>query len=311
MKHNIQEDDNYSNDDVRRLRTSALFLNSTLKISNERLNSSEPFHHRIQGIFKVRDYHEAVLKPFGEYLLYEWTRTEIKTNKLSNLRRIEESVNSDTNSGNTSSSTGSNTYKKDQSQRDLASDIRVALLFTFLLFLGILGRRRRMRTRFYLVRARAQDDHLYYASSDEAAARRVAYDDSREDQYEGACSHTLCGCYPIDESEAHPNDEEVKATDSGIFKLRKRPHQEDIVARCFNCFMSACCGAIFKCWFQCLSICALAQEAREIRLLVPPRYQRIDFITHQPFHEYQEAVNDLRRGMARTWKEDDWHASSL
>jgi hypothetical protein len=57
-----------------------------------------------------------------------------------------------------------------------------------------------------------------------------------------------------------------------------------------------CCGALCKCWFQCLSISALAQEAREIRLLLPTRFQRIDFITHQPFYEYQKHLNDLRRG---------------
>lgn len=153
-----------------------------------------------------------------------------------------------------------------------------------------------MRTRFYLVRARAQEDHLYYASSDEAAARRVAFDDTREDKYEGACGHTLCGCYPVDEVEMDQEDENVEVADSGIFKRKRKPHHEDIVARSFNCFMASCCGVLCKCWFQCLSICALAQEAREVRLLLPPRYQRIDYITHQPFHEYQEAVNDLRRG---------------
>ncbi len=153
-----------------------------------------------------------------------------------------------------------------------------------------------MRTRFQLVLARAQEDHLYYASSDEAAARRVAFDDTREDQYEGACSHTLCGCYPVDEVDSAMDDENVQVTDSGIFRRKLKRHNEDIIARSLNCLMATCCGSLCLCWFQCLSICALAQEAREVRLLIPPRYQRIDYITHQPFHEYQEAVNDLRRG---------------
>jgi hypothetical protein len=33
-----------------------------------------------------------------------------------------------------------------------------------------------------------------------------------------------------------------------------------------------------------------------MRLLLPPRFQRVDYITHQPFIEYQKDVNDLRRG---------------
>lgn len=256
--------------------------------------------HQPYGIFKIRDYQETIWDPVIAILGNEWYRDDAEL-VIQTRRRDEESTydayDYGGNNSTGSSSSYQNSYRGYQKRRDIASDIRVALFFAFLLFLGVLGRRRRMRTRFYLVRARAQEDHLYYASSDAAAARRVAFDDTREDQYEGACSHTLCGCYPVDEMDVTSEDEEdVEVTDMGIFKRKKKPYNEDIVARTFNCFMTSCCGAVFKCWFQCLSICALAQEAREVRLLTPPRYQRIDYITHQPFHEYQEAVNDLRRG---------------
>ena len=42
--------------------------------------------------------------------------------------------------------------------------------------------------------------------------------------------------------------------------------QEDHLyyAHCFNCIMASCCGVIIKCWFQCLLICMLAQEAQEV-----------------------------------------------
>ena len=82
-------------------------------------------------------------------------------------------------------------------QQELARNIRIALIIPFLMFLGVLGRRRRMRTRFYLVRARAQDDNLYYASAGAGSTRRLQIDESCEDEYEGACSHRLCGCYPV------------------------------------------------------------------------------------------------------------------
>jgi hypothetical protein len=78
-------------------------------------------------------------------------------------------------------------------------------------------------------------------------------------------------------------------------ETKKRKHS-DCVSRGFSCFLACCCGVVCKCWFQCLSVCSLAQEAREMRLLLPPRFQRVDFITHQPFIEYQKDVNDLRRG---------------
>jgi hypothetical protein len=258
--------------------------------------------HRRGGVaFTLLDYKEVFWDPLRSLVKKEWYRDATGQNlpmASAGHRREEEkeaAANDDANAAennSSSSSNGSGTVY----ERDVASDIRMALFFCFLLFLGVLGRRRRMRTRFHLVRARAQEDHLYYASSDEAAARRVAFDDTREDQYEGACSHTLCGCYPLDEVDTTVDDENVQVTDSGIFRRKLKPHNEDIVARALNCLMATCCGVLCRCWFQCLSICALAQEAREVRLLIPPRYQRIDYITHQPFHEYQEAVNDLRRG---------------
>jgi len=241
--------------------------------------------HPAHGIFKLRDYQEQFWTPAYEFLRDEWYRGDYDGG-VDRQRREEQSYTDDT----------TQQVEYTRSQRDLGSNIRMALLFAFLLFLGVLGRRRRMRTRFYLVRARAQEDHLYYASSD-VTQKRVAFEDTRENQYEGACSHTLCGCYPVDEAvRPDQEEEEVKVSDVGIIKLKKKPHHEDSVARGFNCFMASCCGVLCKCWFQCLSICALAQEAREIRLLLPPRYQRIDFITHQPFHEYQTSVRDLRLG---------------
>ena len=248
--------------------------------------------------FTLLDYKEVFWDPVRSLVQREWYRDVLDEDPVTDTthsRRQEEEEDeadaADSSNYNYGSDGSSAEY-----ERDIASDIRMALFFCFLLFLGVLGRRRRMRTRFHLVRARAQEDHLYYASSDEAAARRVAFDDTREDQYEGACSHTLCGCYPIDEVDNTTEDENVQVTDTGIFRRKLKPHNEDIVARSLNCLMATCCGVLCRCWFQCLSICALAQEAREVRLLIPPRYQRIDYITHQPFHEYQEAVNDLRRG---------------
>ena len=52
-------------------------------------------------------------------------------------------------------------------------------------------------------------------------------------------------------------------------------------------------------------MCAIAQEAREARLLLPPSAQRIDIVTHQLFHEYAKDVNNVRwrfmQRANRTW----------
>jgi len=234
------------------------------------LHQQAPSWHRPTGVCKMRDSHEWLWQPVIHFVQEEVRLSSRQLDDAATQEPIEENVSF-------------------WESRDLASDIRILLLFLFLLFLGIVGRRRRMRTRFYIVRARAQEDHLYYASS--GGGPRT----EREDQYEGACSHTLCGCYPVDDvTDMLP--EQVAVTDDGLFRRKRQPHHEDSVARAFNCLMGVCCGWACRCWFQCLSVCAIAQEAREIRLLLPPRYQRIDFITHQPFREYQRQVNDLRRG---------------
>lgn len=257
----------------------------------EQTQSVPGFEHPVHGIFKLRDLQENIWDPIIDFVQYEWHREDklIKDDSQHRIRQMEDAY--DYQSGQASSDSFG------LFDSSVGNSVRVALLFAFMLFLGILGRRRRMRTRFYLVRARAQEDHLYYASTEAGQTRRVRYDSSREDQYEGACSHTLCGWYPADEAMTDADVvDSVEVSDTGVFKRKKMPYHEDIVARTFNFIMDCCCGRFCKCWFQCLSICALAQEAREIRLLVPPRYQRIDFITHQPFHEYQKEVNDLRRG---------------
>ena len=234
--------------------------------------------HNAAGIFKLRDCQEGLWDPVIAFAKEQWRQEATATRSLSDV------TTDDYTSADYSSP-----------ERDLASDIRTALLLTFLLFLGVLGRRRRMRTRFQLVRARAQDDRLYQMSG---GRRRTSMKDELEDKaYEVACSHTILGCYPIDPPSEDFDEEELGVNEDGVTATRKKaPKHDDFVSRGFSCLMSCCCGYLCKCWFQCLSVCALAQEAREMRLLLPPRYQRIDFITHQPFAEYQKDVNELRRG---------------
>jgi len=223
---------------------------------------------------------------------------------------------------------------------DAGDWLRTVLGLSFLLLLGVVGRRRRMRTRYALLRARAEDDELYRAAqggggnkrgyldgaasgeeeggdtmstnmsgnyTDEYGRSRSGEDSAitaagesapREDQYEGACSHTLCGCYPVDpphlsiknggQDEYAADDDEDRSVGG---RLRKR---EDCVSRSLSCLLGWCCGGLCKVWIQCFSTCALAQEGREMRLLLPPRLQRVDWLTHQPFHEYYGAIVELR-----------------
>ena len=276
-------DDFYAadDDDRRKLERSKAFqLDSNTNIS------STHEHHRATGIFKLRDCQENVWDPVFDFAQQQWDREAHANRRLADAW---EEYDGDAESED---------WEYEAPERDLATDVRTALLLTFLLFLGVLGRRRRMRTRFQLVRARAQDDRLYQMSHS-GRSRHTSMKDELEDKaYEVACSHTILGCYPVDPPGDDYDEEEVLGVnEQGITTSRKFvPNNADFVSRAFACLMTTCCGFCCKCWVQCLSVCALAQEAREMRLLLPPRYQRIDYITHQPFSEYQKDVNELRRG---------------
>ena len=189
-----------------------------------------------------------------------------------------------------SDSTGKTDY--DDSAAIIARNIRTLICVLFFVILGIVGRRRRMRTRFSIVKARTQDDQLQFNASKKHERRsrsrsRARREDRGEDKYAGACSHTILGCYPIDLAEDNYHDDE--------HDTRK---YSDFSQRMFNYISSLCCGVCCKNWIQCCSICALAQEAREVRLFLPPKEQRIDFITHQPFHEYFKDIYLIRS----SWK---------
>ena len=155
--------------------------------------------------------------------------------------------------------------------QELASNIRWILCLLFIILLGIFGRRKRMLTRYALLKARAADDRITYGKAIPSNQQNGRCGD--------ICSHSLCGFYPVDNADEEKSEME---------------HQD-----CMNAAMSkfsACCfGMCCKVWCQCFSMCAIAQEAREIRLLIPPFVQRVDYITHQPFEEYFRNIYMLRK----------------
>ena len=169
---------------------------------------------------------------------------------------------------------------------------RACVILLFLFLLGVIGRRRRMRTRYEIIKARTQDDHLFYV---EGEIDEVY--DTREDKYEAACSHTLCGCYPADLEDEYDDDtiDDSIQTPVTFSSPPANAQNKDFVQKLFALLSNAFCGRCCRCWIQCFSVCALAQEAREARLLVPPKLQRVDYLTHQPFYEYHKRITDLRR----------------
>lgn len=200
--------------------------------------------------------------------------------------------------------------------QEIAENIRGGLCILFFLILGIFGRRRRLKTRFAVLKARAQDDKVYYGNSNNRIFRGSSNTETknsskRKEKYEGACSHTLCGCVAMDNAddefhEGQSDNLEVDQT-SGIQNNKPSGDSLDCMNRGYKTFSSLFCGSLCKMWIQCFSICALAQEAREARLLLPPKDQRVDYITHQPFAVYFKNIYTLRTNW-KNYKGSGWSA---
>mmetsp|Transcript_24059 Transcript_24059/g.27460 ORF Transcript_24059/g.27460 Transcript_24059/m.27460 type:complete len:904 (+) Transcript_24059:418-3129(+) len=254
----------------------------------------------IPGVMRFCDYDRRFGKPFQEFVWKFVKSTPTSYTSASALESTESSAIS-----SLSMKTQDIIHQQQLMQQrhlssswmdnqELASNLRVITCIIFLIVLGLFGRRRRMKTRFDVLKARTNDDLINFGSFNTRNNDVLR----KEDKYEGACSHTLCGCYPVDRKVILPSGEEYNDEEDQIAPGFKKKH-EDILNRWFSLLMTSCCGKMCKVWCQCCSMCALAQEAREVRLLVPPKLQRVDFITHQPWKEYFRDIYNLRL----SWKE--------
>jgi RsiW-degrading membrane proteinase PrsW (M82 family) len=92
-------------------------------------------------------------------------------------------------------------------------------------------------------------------------------------------AHALCGCYATDRSANH----QYKETD-----------QISLCTRFFQCFERSCCGTMCGMHLQLCGLCAMAQEARQLEVLLHAGYRRIDYVTMQPMIEYYPAIYEAR-----------------
>lgn len=68
----------------------------------------------------------------------------------------------------------------------------------------------------------------------------------------------------------------------------------DFCTKLWSIVASMCCGACCQCWCQCCGICATAQENRELKRILPASSFRIDYVTNQPWSEYNPQIDALR-----------------
>jgi hypothetical protein len=93
--------------------------------------------------------------------------------------------------------------------------------------------------------------------------------------------HALCACARVDRT---PQNDDVD------------DEPNDFCRSLWRFLSRLCCGSCCKCWCQFCGICAIAQEHRHLRQVLPPTpelWQR-DYITLQPWNEYFVDILRLR-----------------
>jgi len=100
-------------------------------------------------------------------------------------------------------------------------------------------------------------------------------------------AHSLFSCYVTDVDRLLDDDEAASELSYA---------RGNVCSYIFRCWTKACCGSLCGMHFQVCGICGLAQEGREVELLMDASQRRIDYITMQPFMEYYPNIFKARHG---------------
>jgi len=176
------------------------------------------------------------------------------------------------------------------------SDVNVATAlgktFTFLLVLYIavdlnIMRQSRVRFRMALLGRLRGDTVTAEGDHHHNITQRL------QDNYHSTRAHKLCcGCYSDDKPLLHDNIS-YQPLEQGT-EEDSQQQQVDFCTGLWRFLASMCCGTCCRCWCQCCGICAMAQEAREIKRIVPKQSRMIDFITFEPYTDYFSKILALR-----------------
>ena len=163
--------------------------------------------------------------------------------------------------------------------------VRSILVTCFLFFLAIYSPVRRSKIRQRILLERLRNDRQYFPQES-----RMVRGHWVEDTRQAACAHTLCGCYPIDPPYTLDEDEDDE-------------QNADLCTRTLRSAQYCCFEGTIRPlgWIQMFGCCALAQEAREMKQLLPRCEQHIDYITHQPFSEYSDGREETTLSKLSLW----------
>lgn len=98
------------------------------------------------------------------------------------------------------------------------------------------------------------------------------------------CIHRICGCIKLDhdvEQDTEVNRERTSIGDNFCTQISKG-------------YTNICCTKFLGRVVQLFGVCALAQESRELDLLIPDNQRRFDYVTFQNYFEYFNEIRKLR-----------------
>ena len=102
-------------------------------------------------------------------------------------------------------------------------------------------------------------------------------------------AHATCSCYPKDDAyvmaTSRDDDDDVS---------RDTPQSRDLCTCLWNSLRCLCCGWLGGWWCQLCGMCAIAQEDREIQLMLDKKQLQVDYVTFQRYDEYFPAIQALR-----------------
>lgn len=111
-------------------------------------------------------------------------------------------------------------------------------------------------------------------------------------------AHALCTCFNTDVVYVHNNNDTLddgmdEPVNNNIMVLQERPPAD--LCRClWNTLLASCCGYLCGAWWLCCGMCAISQEDRELRRLLPKKDLQVDYITFEPYVDYLNKFQNLR-----------------
>jgi len=117
-------------------------------------------------------------------------------------------------------------------------------------------------------------------------------------------AHAVCACFGADGVYVQNNDDTLddsmdEPISNSMMVLQERP-PADLCHCLWSTLLTSCCGYLCGAWWVCCGMCAISQEDRELRRLLPKKDLQVDYITFEPYVDYMNKLQDLRLNQVKS-----------